>query len=467
MKRKIALISDEAFMIADHERGGVDGQRAYTAEVARNLSQIGYQVDVFASKAEESRTELEEWLENVRVVHVPPGTSVSTQVCQEDLPDAMHEFAGYVLSFCREQEKPYDLIHAISWESGWAAVEIKAALGIPFVITYPGRDEEGRPLQQGENVFPGKRVEAEVRILRDADGIVADSPHDREELISLYAADPSYIAQIPSAVNSEGDEAENSSAAWQRFTSLLVQFYEDVLAVRRVAILQTDPAALATGQPADRDGLQTVDRAFETAIQTLRESRAALGEQILEAASLMIECLQRGGKIMVCGAGAADTDARQFGTELMGRLLLSGLTDLPVLQMSAEGRSSAYLANERDHTTIFSRQVEALGRPGDILLAIAREEDLACLAEAFRSARLHNLTCVSLTGRAAEDVASQADVALVVPSSSVRWTREVQVLLLDLLCDLVEEGLTGAHCIPAENLHDASSALRLSKRLVD
>jgi len=415
MKRKIALISDGACIVAGPGRGDVDVQRAYVWEVARNLSQIGYQVDVFTCEGEASRTDLEERLENVRFIPLPHEASIATQARRQDLPDAMHEFAGYLLSFCSRQVKPYDLIHAISWESGWAAVEIKAALGIPFVITFPGREEEGRPLPRGEIEFPATGVEAENRIIRDADGIVAESPHDREELISRYAADPSYIAEIPGALNSAGDEPENSSAGWQRFTSLLVEFYEEVLAVRRVAVLQIDQPALTTGQPADRDGLQTVDRAFETEIQMLREVRAALGEQILEATRLMTDCLQHGGKIMVCGARAADADARQFSAELMARLLLSGHSGLPVLLPLADRRSSAYPANESDHETVFSRQIEALA----------------------------------------------------VPSSRARWTREVQILILGLLCDLVDAGLTGARRIPAEDFYDAGGALRLLKRLVE
>jgi D-sedoheptulose 7-phosphate isomerase len=248
---------------------------------------------------------------------------------------------------------------------------------------------------------------------------------------------------------------------------MLVEFYENVLAVRRVAVPQADPAALATSQLDDPDRLHTVDHAFETAIRTLRETRVALGEKILEAANLMIACLHRGGKIMVCGAGAAEADARQFSAELMGHSLLSGHTGLPVLMLSGEMRPSAYPANTTDHETVFSRQVEALGRPGDLLFGIAREDNRAGLPEAFRSARLHNLTCLSLTGPDAEHLALQMDVALVVPGSNARWTRQVQLLLLDLLCDLVEEQLTGVHSLPAENLYEAGSALRLLKRLVE
>lgn len=470
MKRKIALISSGAFTIADPERGDVDGQRAFAWEVARNLSRMGYQVDLFTCEDDGSRLDLEEQLENVRLIHVPGEASIATQAHGQDLPDGRHDFADYVLSFCSRQAKPYDLIHAVSWETGWAAVEIKAALGTPFVISFPGRDEGERPLRQGEYLLPEQRVEA--RIIRAADGIVARSPDDREELITYYAADPSYIAQISSGLNGEGYDAEerqpeNSSAGWQRFTTLLVEFYEDVLAVRRVAVRQADPAALVMRQPDGHDRLESVERAFETAIQTLRESRAALGERIREAAGLMIECLHQGGKIIVCGAGAAEADARQFSTELMGRLLLSGHPGLPVFLLSADMQPSVYAANGRDQETVLARQVEVLGRPGDVLLGIAGEEDLGRVAEAFRAARLHNLMCVSLTDRAAENLASQADVALVVPSSSARRTREVQILVLGLLCDLVEEGLTGARRIPAEDFYDAGDAFRLLKRLVE
>jgi phosphoheptose isomerase len=318
-------------------------------------------------------------------------------------------------------------------------------------------------------------LEAEEQIIRAVDGIVTGSPDARQELISLYDADPAYIVQIPNLAIGEDRPAtelaepwhpkqlpeeeqpyEVESAVWPRLASLFAELYENVLAVRRVAVLPADSGALVLDHA--HDLFDHVDHAFETAIQTLHETRLALREHILEAANLMGECLQQGGKIMVCGVGQAARDARTFSSELMER-------SLPVLLLAADASSGAPSENEVVSDRILSQQVEVLGRPGDLLVGIATVEGSASLAKVFRSARLHDIRCLSLTGSLADEMLP--DVALIVPSSDPQRVREVELLVLDLLCDLLRAQPSGTPQIAAEGLYNASEALTLLKGQVE
>ncbi len=109
----------------------------------------------------------------------------------------MGEFTCYMINFFQEQGKPYDLVHANFWMSGLVAADLKAATGIPFVITFHALGQVRRQFQGEQDGFPEQRLEIEQRIAREADGIIAECPQDREDLIRFYAADPARITEIP------------------------------------------------------------------------------------------------------------------------------------------------------------------------------------------------------------------------------------------------------------------------------
>ncbi|MGE5463955.1 MAG: glycosyltransferase, partial [Syntrophothermus sp.] len=108
MRNTIAMISEHASPLAD--LGGVDsgGQNVYIAHVAQNLARLGYQVDVFTRRDDQSLPEVYNWMEGLRVIHVPAGPA--EYVRKEDLLGHMDEFTRYMIDFFREQEKSYDLV---------------------------------------------------------------------------------------------------------------------------------------------------------------------------------------------------------------------------------------------------------------------------------------------------------------------------------------------------------------------
>src|SRR6185312_16241839 len=195
MKRQIALISEHASPVS--LLGGVDcgGQNLYVGQVAKSLAAMGCDVDVFTRRDSNILPETAEWVNGVRIIHVPAGPPA--YVRKEELLPYMKPFTEYMLQFCRCQRKAYDLIHANFWMSGLVAAELKKQLGIPFVITFHALGRVRRQFQRQADEFPDERFEIEDRLVSEADHIIAEAPQDEEDLIRLYNADPANITMVP------------------------------------------------------------------------------------------------------------------------------------------------------------------------------------------------------------------------------------------------------------------------------
>ena len=130
MTTRIALISEHASPLAI--LGGVDsgGQNVYVAETARHLAARGYLVDVFTRKDHPDQPEVVDWLPGVRVIHVPAGPTAFVR--KEDILQWAPDFSAFVQTFAARER--YDVVHAHFFMSGLVAMELKSALGLPFVV---------------------------------------------------------------------------------------------------------------------------------------------------------------------------------------------------------------------------------------------------------------------------------------------------------------------------------------------
>src|SRR5581483_9183983 len=111
--------------------GGVDsgGQNLYVGQLARNLAAMGYEVDVFTRRDGDRLPEVADWINGVRIVHVPAGPPAP--VPKEELFGHMGEFTDYVSRLFRRRRRGYDLVHANFWMSGLVACELKHAFDTP------------------------------------------------------------------------------------------------------------------------------------------------------------------------------------------------------------------------------------------------------------------------------------------------------------------------------------------------
>src|SRR3954471_18742480 len=200
MSRRIALVSDHASPLS--RLGGVDcgGQNLYVGQVAKSLSALGHEVDIFTRRDSEVLPETADWIAGVRIIHVPAGPAEFVR--KEDLLPFMEEFTAYMVRFCRCQRKPYDVIHANFWMSGLIAADLKRILHIPFVITFHALGRVRREHQGSSDLFPDERFVIEDRIVGEAGHIIAEAPQDEEDLLRLYKADPAKITMVPCGFDS-------------------------------------------------------------------------------------------------------------------------------------------------------------------------------------------------------------------------------------------------------------------------
>lgn len=194
MSKHIALISEHASPLS--ALGGVDsgGQNVYVAQVARHLTRLGYVVDVFTRRDDESLETVVDLGHGLRVVHVPAGPA--TFVPKEEMLPLMPAFTRWMEDFVY-LHGGYDLIHANFFMSGQVAADLKVTLGTPFVVTFHALGKVRLMHQGGSDRFPRDRVAIETRVMQQADAIIAECPQDEEDQCILYGADPAKIRVAP------------------------------------------------------------------------------------------------------------------------------------------------------------------------------------------------------------------------------------------------------------------------------
>jgi histidinol-phosphate phosphatase family protein len=199
MKLRIALISEHASPLAG--LGGADGggQNVYVAQVARHLARRGHRVEVLTRRDGPDLPAVLEWLDGVRIVHVPAGPAGRCR--KEDLLPFMGEFAEHALR--RARRAGYDLVHANFFMSALVAAELKRELGVPFVVTFHALGRVRRLHQGGADAFPEERLAVEDRVVAEADRIIAECPQDFDDLVRLYQADPQRVRTIPCGFDPE------------------------------------------------------------------------------------------------------------------------------------------------------------------------------------------------------------------------------------------------------------------------
>lgn len=195
MKKRIALISEHASPLA--ALGGTDagGQNIAVAELAEHLAALGYEIDVFTRWDDQRMPKIINWRGGIRVIHMKAGPV--TFIPKEKLLPYMPAFTQDMLHFIESENKPYKLIHAHFFMSALVASDIKQRLGIPFIVTFHALAKVRR-IHQGKNDwFPDAGFAIEERVVAESDQIVALCPQEREDLITLYQADPEKITIIP------------------------------------------------------------------------------------------------------------------------------------------------------------------------------------------------------------------------------------------------------------------------------
>jgi D-sedoheptulose 7-phosphate isomerase len=158
------------------------------------------------------------------------------------------------------------------------------------------------------------------------------------------------------------------------------------------------------------------------------------------AAEAMVAALKGRGRVLACGNGGSASDAQHFAAELVGRFERERAA-MAAIALTTDTSILTALANDYDFTWVFARQVEALGRPGDVLLGISTSGASANVLAAFEAAKACGMTTVALTGRDGGAVGAAADIHVNVPAASTARVQEVHRTLLHAVCALIEREL--------------------------
>ena len=188
---------------------------------------------------------------------------------------------------------------------------------------------------------------------------------------------------------------------------------------------------------------ERVTKQFNDSIATKQAALHSLVPPILEAGKLMAESLKHDGKVMSCGNGGSAADSQHFSAELLNRFERER-PGIAGIALTTDTSTLTSISNDYEYNEIFSKQVRALGRKGDVLLAISTSGNSPNVMRAIDAAHEKGVMVVALTGRDGGKIAAQlkdGDVEIRVPAKVTARIQEVHLLCLHCLCDLIDEQL--------------------------
>lgn len=185
---------------------------------------------------------------------------------------------------------------------------------------------------------------------------------------------------------------------------------------------------------------------FHESIHAKQMAMDSLPSHIVQAGSMMADCLQNGHKILSCGNGGSAADAQHFSSELLNRFEMER-PGLPAVALTTDSSTITSIANDYAYREVFSKQVRALGQAGDVLLAIStsgNSENIMAAIEAAHEREVHVVALTGHDGGAVAGLLAASDIEIRVPSLSTARIQEVHLLAIHCLCDLIDQHLFAA-----------------------
>jgi D-sedoheptulose 7-phosphate isomerase len=193
------------------------------------------------------------------------------------------------------------------------------------------------------------------------------------------------------------------------------------------------------------DPVQRVLDNFNESIKLKTEASGQLAPLIVSAVEIVINCLLNEGKVLSCGNGGSAGDAQHFSSEMLNRFEMER-PGLPAIALTTDTSTLTSIANDYQFADIFSRQIRALGQPGDILLAISTSGESRNIIHAIDAAHDRDMRVIILSGREGGQVADlirETDIEIRVPSWSTARIQEVHLMIIHSICDLIDRHLLG------------------------
>lgn len=187
-----------------------------------------------------------------------------------------------------------------------------------------------------------------------------------------------------------------------------------------------------------------IHQAFSEGLELRQHCASDLLSPLSDAANCMIDCLRNGGKILACGNGGSAADAQHFVAELVNRFEIDR-PGLASIALTTDASVLTSIANDSAYEQVFSRQVEALGVKGDVLLAISTSGNSPSVIRAAQAAVDKGIKVIALTGKDGGKLAIHPgiDTLLNIPHANTARIQEIHITCLHILCSLIDHILYG------------------------
>ncbi|MCL6539322.1 MAG: D-sedoheptulose 7-phosphate isomerase [Roseiflexus sp.] len=179
---------------------------------------------------------------------------------------------------------------------------------------------------------------------------------------------------------------------------------------------------------------------IEASIDVKRRTIETQAPTIVAIAERVVETFRRGGKLLLCGNGGSAADAQHIAAEFVSRFRRER-RGLPAIALTTDTSILTAISNDYGYERVFARQVEALGRPGDMVIGISTSGISASVIAAMRAARNGGMATVGFTGALGGTLVDHVDLCLCVPSHNTARIQEVHITAAHVVCEIVERTL--------------------------
>ncbi len=179
---------------------------------------------------------------------------------------------------------------------------------------------------------------------------------------------------------------------------------------------------------------------IEASIDVKRRTIETQAPMIVAIAERVVETFRHGGKLLLCGNGGSAADAQHIAAEFVSRFRRERC-GLPAIALTTDTSILTAISNDYGYERVFARQIEALGRPGDMVIGISTSGISASVIAAMRAARNGGMATVGFTGASGGTLVDHVDLCLCVPSHNTARIQEVHITVAHVVCEIVERTL--------------------------
>lgn len=188
-----------------------------------------------------------------------------------------------------------------------------------------------------------------------------------------------------------------------------------------------------------------IEKIIKTSIETKQKLLESEVGNIEKAVRLVQNCIKKGGKLLIFGNGGSAADSQHIAAEFVGRFKMERRA-LPALALTTNTSTLTALSNDYGYEITFKRQIEALGKRGDVALAISTSGKAKNVAEAAKTAGKIGIKTIALTGRDGGELKNLCDVAIIVKAQDTARIQEAHILIGHIIAEIVESSLkNGVH----------------------